>query len=379
MRERLDQPSVALKLPGFGCPRPDGFSATKDAYAEWVADEIKKIDEPVDLVGHDWGGGFSVRVGMKYPELVRSWVTDVAGVVHPDYVWHDFAQIWQTEGEGEIVLGESARRWSRGGDRDVPTLRTRRKGRGQARRHGRRDDGLVHPAAVPVGDAESPQGLGRLVRQVGEAVPRDQPVRRSVHVGEPRARGRRGVRGASSHRSSRATSGRWRSPTRAPRSSTTSSPPLSSAVMLRVMTLNHLVHRRRLARPPHRDLRVDQAPGARRRVPAGSPRVARRRQHRRSGSPRTPRATGTSPTPAATCSTARPSSATPRCRAGRSTRPTTATSRANPTAAWTRSSAACSTSAPTATTSSTRISCGATTRATSARRKSSNSTTSSRR
>ncbi len=101
VRERLDQPSIALQLPGFGCPRPDGFSATKDAYAEWVADEIRKIDEPVDLVGHDWGGGFSVRVGQRYPELVRSWVTDVAGVVHPDYVWHDFAQIWQTEGAGE--------------------------------------------------------------------------------------------------------------------------------------------------------------------------------------------------------------------------------------------------------------------------------------
>ena len=104
VRERLDGPSVALRLPGFGCARPDGFSATKDAYAEWVADEIKKIDEPVDLVGHDWGGGFSVRVGMKYPDLVRSWVTDVAGVVHPDYVWHDFAQIWQTEGEGEAFF-----------------------------------------------------------------------------------------------------------------------------------------------------------------------------------------------------------------------------------------------------------------------------------
>jgi pimeloyl-ACP methyl ester carboxylesterase len=101
VRERLDHPSVALRLPGFGSDRPDGFTATKDAYVDWIADEIKRIDEPVDLVGHDWGGGFSVRIGMKYPDLVRSWVTDVGGVVHPDYVWHDFAQIWQTEGAGE--------------------------------------------------------------------------------------------------------------------------------------------------------------------------------------------------------------------------------------------------------------------------------------
>lgn len=108
VRERLDGESVALRLPGFGCDAPAGFAATKDAFADWVADELAKFDEPVDLVGHDWGGGFSVRVGTKHPGLVRSWVTDVAGVVHPDYVWHDFAQIWQTEGAGEEFFANQA-------------------------------------------------------------------------------------------------------------------------------------------------------------------------------------------------------------------------------------------------------------------------------
>ena len=101
VRAELDAPSVALRLPGFGCARPAGFSATKDAYVDWIVDELKGIDGPVDLVGHDWGGGFSARIGQRYPELVRSWVSDVGGVLHPDYVWHDFAQIWQTPGEGE--------------------------------------------------------------------------------------------------------------------------------------------------------------------------------------------------------------------------------------------------------------------------------------
>lgn len=104
VREHLDQPSIALQLPGFGCPRPDGFSATKDAYVDWLLAELAKIDEPVDLVGHDWGGGFSARVGMAHPDAVRSWTSDVAGVVHPDYVWHDFAQIWQTPGDGEAFF-----------------------------------------------------------------------------------------------------------------------------------------------------------------------------------------------------------------------------------------------------------------------------------
>jgi pimeloyl-ACP methyl ester carboxylesterase len=101
VRAQLDAPSTALRLPGFGCPRPDGFTATKDAYVEWIVNELRSIDGPIDLVGHDWGGGFSARIGQKYPELVRSFVTDVAGVLHPNYVWHDFAQIWQTEGDGE--------------------------------------------------------------------------------------------------------------------------------------------------------------------------------------------------------------------------------------------------------------------------------------
>jgi len=104
VRAKLDQPSVALKMPGFGCPRPDGFSATKDAYVDWLVDELDKIDEPVDLVGHDWGGGLSIRVGTKYPDKVRSWVTDVASLFNPDYVWHDFAQIWQTPGDGEAFF-----------------------------------------------------------------------------------------------------------------------------------------------------------------------------------------------------------------------------------------------------------------------------------
>ena len=108
VRAQLDQPSVALRLPGFGCPRPEGFSATKDAYVDWIVEELRSIDGPIDLVGHDWGGGFSVRIGQHYPDAVRSWVSDIAGVVHPSYEWHDFAKIWQTPGEGEKFFEDQA-------------------------------------------------------------------------------------------------------------------------------------------------------------------------------------------------------------------------------------------------------------------------------
>ena len=100
----LDEPSTALALPGFGCPRPEGFAATKDAYADWLLGELRAIDEPVDLVGHDWGAGITYRIATAHGDVVRSWAADVANILHPDYEWHDFAKIWQTPGEGEAFF-----------------------------------------------------------------------------------------------------------------------------------------------------------------------------------------------------------------------------------------------------------------------------------
>ena len=38
------------------------------------------------------------------PELVRSWVTDAAGLTQPGFEWHDIAKLWQTPGEGEAFF-----------------------------------------------------------------------------------------------------------------------------------------------------------------------------------------------------------------------------------------------------------------------------------
>jgi pimeloyl-ACP methyl ester carboxylesterase len=94
---------VALALPGFGSPRPKGFGATKEEYVDWTVSELERVrvDGPIDLVGHDWGGGFVVRVVSTRPDLVRSWVTDAAAVGDEDFEWHEFAKIWQTPGDGE--------------------------------------------------------------------------------------------------------------------------------------------------------------------------------------------------------------------------------------------------------------------------------------
>lgn len=100
--------SVALSLPGFGNPRPEGFGATKEDYVAWLVGELQKFEEPVDLVGHDWGALLTYRVVATHPELIRSWVADVAAGIHRDAVWHPFAKIWQTPGEGEAFFQQQA-------------------------------------------------------------------------------------------------------------------------------------------------------------------------------------------------------------------------------------------------------------------------------
>ncbi|MEL7206966.1 MAG: alpha/beta hydrolase [Actinomycetota bacterium] len=95
---------VTLSPPGFGAPTPADWGATRAEYAAWLVAELEAIGEPVDLVGHDWGGGHVMAVAMTRPELLRSWAVDIMGIFHPDYVWHDMAQVWQQPGAGEDAV-----------------------------------------------------------------------------------------------------------------------------------------------------------------------------------------------------------------------------------------------------------------------------------
>jgi pimeloyl-ACP methyl ester carboxylesterase len=97
---------VRLSPPGFGSAIPSGFDCTSDAYRDWLAGELKKLVQPVDLVGHDWGGGHVVRIAMDHPDLIRSWTSDILGGFDPDYVWHDMAQAWQKPDIGEQAVAQ---------------------------------------------------------------------------------------------------------------------------------------------------------------------------------------------------------------------------------------------------------------------------------
>ena len=108
IRDRVDRPSTALAMPGFGTPRPAGFGATKEDYLGWLLGELDQIEEPIDLVGHDWGAIITAHVASAHGERVRSYVFDCGNVSHPDYEWHAFAQIWQTPGDGEAFFEAQA-------------------------------------------------------------------------------------------------------------------------------------------------------------------------------------------------------------------------------------------------------------------------------
>lgn len=96
---------VAVDLPGFGSPVPDGFVATKESYAEWLLQELEALatDGPVDVVGHDWGGLLAQRVASLRPDLVRTLACGGCPL-DVEYEWHDMAKLWQTPEVGEQVM-----------------------------------------------------------------------------------------------------------------------------------------------------------------------------------------------------------------------------------------------------------------------------------
>jgi pimeloyl-ACP methyl ester carboxylesterase len=108
LRERGVERVDALSPPGFGAALPDDFAATASDYHDWLVSELvarQEVDDgPVDIVGHDWGAGHVYRLAADRPDLIRSWVADIGGLLHPDYVWHDTATAWRQPEIGEQMI-----------------------------------------------------------------------------------------------------------------------------------------------------------------------------------------------------------------------------------------------------------------------------------
>ena len=107
-----DTPVFAPDLPGFGTDWPEHFVPSKEGYADWLLKQIEDAVEasggPLDLVGHDWGALFTLRVASTRPDLVRSWAVANA-VIQPGYTWHTAARRWQTPVIGEVYMAVTLR------------------------------------------------------------------------------------------------------------------------------------------------------------------------------------------------------------------------------------------------------------------------------
>jgi pimeloyl-ACP methyl ester carboxylesterase len=102
--EILDGHIVAVGLLGFGAARTPGFSATKDAYAEWLGRALGRVEEPVDVVGHDLGALLTMRVASAFDVALRSWTVDAADIFHPRFGWPQRVRNSQTPSVGEQML-----------------------------------------------------------------------------------------------------------------------------------------------------------------------------------------------------------------------------------------------------------------------------------
>lgn len=95
---------VLLTPPGFGAATPVDWGGTVREYRDWLLAELEAIGGEIDIVGHDWGAGHVFGVLAERPDIVRSWAADCAGLLHPEYQWHDAAQGWQAPELGEQMV-----------------------------------------------------------------------------------------------------------------------------------------------------------------------------------------------------------------------------------------------------------------------------------
>lgn len=97
---------VTLSPPGFGAALPENFEATRIGYRNWLIQQLEQLGGNVDLVGHDVGALHVYGVLAERPDLIRTWAADCAGILHPDYRWHELALVWQTPEHGEKSVAE---------------------------------------------------------------------------------------------------------------------------------------------------------------------------------------------------------------------------------------------------------------------------------
>ncbi len=96
--------TLAMSLPGFGTPLPDGFDVSYIGYTSWLCEQLlPEVGERgrVDLVGGNWASSLVCRLACQRPDLVRSFATDDFAFADPAYNPDELTTIFRTPGVGE--------------------------------------------------------------------------------------------------------------------------------------------------------------------------------------------------------------------------------------------------------------------------------------
>jgi len=106
--ERLGQRyhCIAPDLPGFGHSEvPAAFERSPDGMALFVEQFLAaaKVEAPLDLIAHDFGGPFAFAWAVRHPQAVRRLVA-INTLFFSDYRWHFWARVWRTPVLGELAM-----------------------------------------------------------------------------------------------------------------------------------------------------------------------------------------------------------------------------------------------------------------------------------
>lgn len=117
---------LAPDLPGFGrstpAPEPDYSLAGHARFVNALLDALE-IRDPINLVGHDFGGIIACAFAAEHEaRLRRLCVMDC--FFQADYRWHPWARVWRTPLLGELAMAVMNRpmfvRELRGGSKGLP-------------------------------------------------------------------------------------------------------------------------------------------------------------------------------------------------------------------------------------------------------------------
>ena len=103
--------AIAIDLPGFGgSTLPDDFALTLDNSADFIRDLLAAlgIDQPVVVVGTDFGAQYGLAFAVKYPKLVRGIAISNTNFFR-DYQWHFFARLYRTPLLGELLVNGTSK------------------------------------------------------------------------------------------------------------------------------------------------------------------------------------------------------------------------------------------------------------------------------